>query len=912
MNSVDFLFDFIVRFSVLAFCLLGVSLLLLQRIKQPLERVRLIQLSLSVLVVVMVLISFSGIPSILIPILPADTAAETVITPLPDINNTEPVKNSVAQNISPALTTETTVADSYDGTSLSTVTDQASDHHVQNSLGSWQTVRLLTASGFLLISAVQLVYLLVGLALTWRLLSRATQLNGSNHERVRTLFSAFTPRTDIQFAMSDRIQVPLVCGLFRPTILLPQTVVEDTDELALQHSLAHEWSHIQKHDLMTWQLASLCQILLWPQPFFWKLKRELRVSQDQIADQFAARHTDQPAEYAATLVAFSQQKVRLSMGALAMADYRSSLYRRVEMLLSDSFHISPRCRIRIVLAVLSVMLLIAVPLASLKLTRATAADSKVVKAEADQNQDTDQDKQTNQPVSAEKDEQPAAVTHSGVIVDAFTDKPIPGATVIVTRMNSGDWRELAVTESITDANGKYTFTIPPDQLKQRLLYIMFDLRHPEYAPRHCGSYGYGMIQKNLKLGAAPWFKKLPMVPGTTITGRLIDESGQPVAHAEIRASSSDPQVDGFLEGSSSMDTTTDESGNFEISLTKNGTASMSFIPREHCMKHIDLGTKRDDLGDITVTRGKSLHGVVRDARGNPVPDVWVNLTDKSQERNASYEMKRSSKTNAKGEFTTRPVQPGEYLVEVQTKATGAIEKQKYANFHDEPPPAMFVRQVIEVTAETFNQPLNIQAVPHIYISGKSFDSKGKPRGIHSPHVMGKINGQFVFIREGLPTKKGEFKLMVPHGLRDARLNFTTNEHSALTVQFPGKKASPLRHINYPVLEEDLTDIRVVRYVAPILQVRVVDESDEIVDEARVNVTYSAVKDNKEPNFSTTSFERQDDGVYRSSSLCPDLEFTVQAVKGDRKTEVKTMTMKEGENDVITLTLQDSEKSKPGE
>ncbi len=93
--------------------------------------------------------------------------------------------------------------------------------------------------------------------------------------------------------------------------------------------------------------------------------------------------------------------------------------------------------------------------------------------------------------------------------------------MIVTRMNSSDWRELEVTESTTDADGRYTFTIPPDQLKQRLLYIMFDLRHSEYAPSHCGSYSYGMIKKNIKLGSDPWFTKLKMVPGSKISGRLV-------------------------------------------------------------------------------------------------------------------------------------------------------------------------------------------------------------------------------------------------------------------------------------------------------------------------------------------------------------------------------------------------------
>ena len=93
--------------------------------------------------------------------------------------------------------------------------------------------------------------------------------------------------------------------------------------------------------------------------------------------------------------------------------------------------------------------------------------------------------------------------HSGAVIDADTGKPIAGVTVTVTRMVSSDWRELAVTQSLTDERGNYTFTIPSDQLRERLLYIMFDVDHPDYAPRHCGSYGYGMIVANLEAGEQP-------------------------------------------------------------------------------------------------------------------------------------------------------------------------------------------------------------------------------------------------------------------------------------------------------------------------------------------------------------------------------------------------------------------------
>ena len=108
------------------------------------------------------------------------------------------------------------------------------------------------------------------------------------------------------------VDVPMVCGIWRPTVLLPESLTrDDADPLQLEHSLAHEWAHLERLDLVTWQLASLCQAFLWMQPGYWILRRELRVAQDQLADQFAACHTDQHATYAATLLSLSRSRQRV-------------------------------------------------------------------------------------------------------------------------------------------------------------------------------------------------------------------------------------------------------------------------------------------------------------------------------------------------------------------------------------------------------------------------------------------------------------------------------------------------------------------------------------------------------------------------------------------------------------------------
>src|SRR5690606_17280891 len=124
-----------------------------------------------------------------------------------------------------------------------------------------------------------------------------------------------------------------------------------------------------------------------------------------------------------------------------------------------------------------------------------------------------------------------------------------------------------------------------------------------------------------------------------------------------------------------------------------------------------------------------------------------------------------------GKFVTRPLNPEKHLVEIETKATGALEKEKYANFHDTPPPAMFVTRSITVTRESTDKPFVIQAVPHVMITVQHFTPSGEISSGHSPSMMGRFDGEPMWIRSGRRTGEGAFELMAPHGMEDADLRF---------------------------------------------------------------------------------------------------------------------------------------------
>lgn len=912
MENVDLLFAGIIRFSLIAFVLLAACLCVIRLMRQPLERVRLIEASLLALVVTLLLGVADVVPTVDLALLPAAESAEGIAAPVEMARalaieaqqNEQESTHSSSTHHAPAATEvsdDVTVAANL----ISVPSDPTALAEPTRRYSFTQLLRKTFILTFLVISLLNLVYLAVGLIATRRLVRRSRPLTGVTLARVERIVLGFPTQRQVSFASSSSIDVPMVVGIWRPTVLLPESLARaDADPLRLEHSVAHEWGHLELHDLVTWQLASLCQVFLWIQPGYWILRRELRVAQDQLADQFASEQTRDHTTYATTLLELSRARQRLLPGALTMADGKSNLYRRIEMLMNEKFRLARATRKSIVLPLAVLFLAAGGLLTSLQLTHAAfpAVLAPVYQpAENDENDVAEKDDDHRKAVDHEK-----SAEHSGVVLDADTGKPIAGVTVTVTRMESADWRELAVTESTTDENGKYTFTIPPEQLSLRLLYIMFDVDHPQYARRHCGSYGYGMIVKNLENGEQPWFSEFKMVRGEKIIGRLVDQDSQPIAGAQIRCNSA-PTTGYDRIRSSSIDAVSDKDGRFELVTTHDGMTKISIIPLEHCMKHINVGQQRGDLGDITLTEGFPIQGVVTDAEGNPMSGLWVNITPEEDRREASYEMKRSAQTDQQGKFQSRPLKPGKYLLEVETKATGALEKLQYANFHDTPPPAMFVNRSVNVSADSARQPLLIQAVPHVLITAQFFKPDGEISGGHSPSISGSFDGQRMWIRGGKRTGKGAFQLMAPHGFEDAELRFVTNEHSGLMIQFEGGNLSPQDVYRFDRLEEDIDNIRIVRHPAGILKLDIVDESGEQIKGSGIFAHYELDQGaSDEMKMGTQIGWNREDGLFRLSSIVPGTPVSISFSAPGFQTHQEEFTMKESERRTVTIKLKKEE------
>ncbi|HUR21788.1 MAG TPA: M56 family metallopeptidase [Vicinamibacterales bacterium] len=117
------------------------------------------------------------------------------------------------------------------------------------------------------------------------------------------------------------VHVPFVCGLCRPTVVLPEAWGA-WDPAMLRAVLTHELSHIARRDLWTMRVASIYCAATWLNPLSWWLRRKLETLAERASDDDVLASGGEPTAYAEILVQFfeaAQRKPGRASWQLAMA-----------------------------------------------------------------------------------------------------------------------------------------------------------------------------------------------------------------------------------------------------------------------------------------------------------------------------------------------------------------------------------------------------------------------------------------------------------------------------------------------------------------------------------------------------------------------------------------------------------------
>jgi beta-lactamase regulating signal transducer with metallopeptidase domain/uncharacterized GH25 family protein len=698
------------------------------------------------------------------------------------------------------------------------------------------------------------------------------------------------PHPMVRLLLNEEIVVPITWGIWRPVILLPATTTHNPTQL--RYALAHEGTHLLRGDNATWGLARLLQCVLYYQPLFWLLRRRLLVSMDQLADAAAAGQGESAPDYAAFLVELARRRlVGEPAPALSMGGRGAMLCQRVELLLSATRPLRERCSRRMSVALATIALALGVLCAGVRLdAQAAVPDEKP---------------------AAAINEASEGLTYTGTVLNRVTGKPIAGAKVEVDRRDqrSVEHYLLEKTQLETDADGKFSFTLSPEQLALPGLFVITNAQHPDYTKSdHFYATQNDIRMERAKGTQATWYLT-KLWPGEAISGTVVDPKGSPLKNERISG-----YLRSTIEQEDDLDvwieTTTDSDGRFRVVTPANWEGVLWIQPDRYCYKVLRVRDQRGDLGTLTLRQGADITGRVLDVDGRPIANVEVQAHSRSDgpevdefldKHSISHYIKRNVVTDTNGEFTLISLPEGAYQLRMKNP-----QEDGYNFF---PLPHVFEFSTVKVAPGVELKPLVIQALPHVTVAGRLLDSSGNPRSSnHGFWAGGRFHNQHFAVESDEPGEDGKFSCLVPQGIHDLKLDFVFSSSKANRWRRgPGQPLNRGLVVKLGPVDEDISGLEIVQYKSPIVLVKAVDEDGKATSVGIPSSEYVRPSSESEEISSWTegghaSFEQQDDGRWRSEGMLPDEPLRITIDKPGYTTEPQEVSLPEGAEKELVFVL----------
>jgi len=100
---------------------------------------------------------------------------------------------------------------------------------------------------------------------------------------------------------SNRVEMPFACGLLRPTIVLPASSAQWSDDLR-RTVLFHELAHVRRRDLVGHTVGRFACALYWFHPLVWTAAKRLRAESERACDDLVLSCGAKASDYAEHLL----------------------------------------------------------------------------------------------------------------------------------------------------------------------------------------------------------------------------------------------------------------------------------------------------------------------------------------------------------------------------------------------------------------------------------------------------------------------------------------------------------------------------------------------------------------------------------------------------------------------------------
>ena len=148
-------------------------------------------------------------------------------------------------------------------------------------------------------------------------------------------------RRSVALRLSAVAVSPSVCGLFRPTILIPQSLADKLNSQHLRSVILHELAHIRRGDLWVSLFQTVLQIIYVYNPLLWVANAMIRKIREAAVDEMVLVAMGEKAEdYLRTLLDVSRltfSRPALSLRLIGVVESKKALTGRIKHMASKPF-----------------------------------------------------------------------------------------------------------------------------------------------------------------------------------------------------------------------------------------------------------------------------------------------------------------------------------------------------------------------------------------------------------------------------------------------------------------------------------------------------------------------------------------------------------------------------------------------
>ena len=196
-------------------------------------------------------------------------------------------------------------------------------------------------------------------------------------ERIQRLL----PNDRVRLLRSPRVHVPMVWGVRKGTLLLPEAAETWSDD-ELRATFIHELGHLQRLDYLTLRLMNVVSALLWFHPQVWLARRSALAEGERACDDLVLRAGSRPTEYATHLLNVARCAPRREpLAALLAMSRPTEIEGRMLAILSPSTNRQSIGGTRLMFTIAAFLVLVT-PLSAVQLATPTpAAPAPILSAE---------------------------------------------------------------------------------------------------------------------------------------------------------------------------------------------------------------------------------------------------------------------------------------------------------------------------------------------------------------------------------------------------------------------------------------------------------------------------------------------------------------------------------------------------